>query len=181
MGITAEQKAEAVRLFINGKSLRTIAKQIGVNFHPVRFACIEILGEKKYQQIADTHRCLVDKRARGDRPNKPKEIQERNKRLLEDFVAGLSVVELAMNYNSCVKQVFKIIAKKFGGKPRNKAKVSVLYDNFIQVAEMISKKNSVGEIASKFHLSYNAVYFWLLRNVSSELLQENLGIRCLKR
>ena len=176
MGITEEQKAEAVRLFINGKSLRSIAKQIGVNFHPVRFACIEILGEQNYQQIADTHRCLVDKRARSNRPNKPKEIQERNARLLKDYETGVPVAELAENYKLGVEQIYKIIARKFGGKPRSKAKVRVLYDNYILVAEMITHRNSVSEIASRFHLAYNTVYFWLLRNVSSELLKENLKI-----
>lgn len=176
MRFTTKQKSEIVKLFIKGKSLREIAKQFGVKFHQIRFACIETLGEDNYWRIADKHRGLVDKRARSDRPNKHKEILERNALLLEEYVTGVPVGELAANYNLSDKQVYKIIGRKFGSKPRANVKVRVLYDNYIQIAEMVANNCSVGEIANRFHLTYNMVYFWLLRNVSSELLHENIGI-----
>lgn len=176
MRFTTKQKSEIVKLFIKGKSLREIAEQFGVKFHQIRFVCIEILGEDDYWRIADKHRGLVDKRARSDRPNNHKEIRERNTLLLEEYVTGVPVGELAANYNLSVKQVYKIIGRKFGSKPRANTKVKVLYDNYIQVAEMVANNCSVVEIANRFHLTYNMVYFWLLRNVSSELLHENIGI-----
>lgn len=176
MKLTEEQKAKAAKLFVGGKTLRAIAKQFETNVHIVQSACIDALGDEQYRRVAGKHRNRDDKKSLPH-----KDIAERNERLIADYKQGVSVIELAVAYHIGLRQVLKIIGGSVGLKPYSMAKIRVLDENFLQVAEMIARKASVGEIADKFGVPYNLSYYWLCKNVSEKILKEKLGINGLKK
>lgn len=176
MKLTKEQKTEITELFKNGKSLRSIAKQFGTNIQRVRLSCIEELGEEGYQIVADNHRNLTTKQAcKTDRFTR-EAVKDRNERVIADYKNGSSIAGLAVKYGINFRTVFKIIAKRLGGKPRIDAKVRTLDKNYMEIAKMISAGSSIGKIARRFGVTYGSVYFWAQRNVPLELLKNNLGI-----